>query len=279
MALAVVAALGAAVCSGLAAVLQAKAVARIPPSSPRPGLLLQLSRSGCYRLALLLVAAGFMLSLLALRDLPVFVVAVARASSLGVTALLAWPVLNVVPRRRELLAVGAMGAGLLLVVGTARPGPPDDVPTAVRVTLAVTLVVAVLLGLVLTHWVVAWAGSALAVVAGVDFALVGLAARTVDLSGLGTILLDPVAWVIVLAGSHGLLTYATALQRVAVTHATALMVGVETLVGALVGVLLLSDSSRPGWAPVSLAGFALALGSALRLATEPRIANPTSRLS
>jgi hypothetical protein len=170
-----------------------------------------------------------------------------------------------------------MGAGLLLVVGTARPGPPDDVPTAVRVVLVVALVIACLLGLVLTHWVAPWAGSALAVVAGLDFALVGLAARTVDLSAIGTTLLDPAAVVIVVAGSLGLLSFATALQRVAVTHATALMVGVETLVGALVGVLLLSDSSRPGWAPVSVAGFALALGSALRLATETKPAYPAPR--
>ena len=61
------------------------------------------------------------------------------------------------------------------------------------------------------------------------------------------------------------------------TNATALMVGVETVVGALVGVVLLSDSSRPGWVPASVTGFALALGGALLLATEERTGEPVMR--
>lgn len=278
MTVAVAAALCAAVCSGLAAVLQAKVVARVPVSTPRPGLLWQLARSGWYRLAMLLVALGFLLSLVALRELPVFVVAVTRASSLAVTALLAWPVLGIVPHRRQALALCAVGSGLVLVVGSARSGPPAQVETTVRATLVVAMVAAVLLAMALARRTGALAGSALAVVAGLDFALVGLGARAVDLAGPSPLLADPAAWVIVLAGGHGLLTYATALQRVAVTNATALMVGVETLVGAVVGVLLLSDSSRPGWVPVSMAGFAVAFSGALVLATDQRTSAPIAGL-
>lgn len=277
MTIAVVAALSAAICSGLAAVLQAMAVARVPVTGAHPGLLWRLARSSWYRAALLLVALGFLMSFVALRELPVFVVAVARASSLGVTALLAWPVLGVMPRRRDVLALVAVGAGLLLVVGSARAGPPDHVATTVHVTLAGVLAANVLMALVLGRHTGPRIGGALAVVAGLDFGLVGLGARSVDGSTPVDLLTDPAAWVVLIAGLHGLLTYAVALQRAAVTSATALMVGVETLFGALIGVVLLADSSRPGWAAVSVAGFALALGGAVVLASEQRTVVPVPR--
>ena len=200
MTIAVVAALSAAVCSGLAAVLQAKAVARVPVNGPHRYMLWQLAQSGWYRVALLLVGLGFLLSLLALQELPIFVVAVARASSLAVTALLAWPVLGLVPRRREALALCAVGAGLLLVVGSAQTGPPVHISTSVRATLLAAVAAAVLLGLTLARRNGPRAGSALAVVAGLDFALVGLGARAIDLSRPYELLADPAAWVIVLAG-------------------------------------------------------------------------------
>jgi len=102
----------------------------------------------------------------------------------------------------------------------------------------------------------------------------GLAARSMVWGGPVDLLFDTPVWIIVGAGLHGLLVFAAALQRAAVTSATALMVGVETLFGASVGVLLLADSSRPGLAPVSAAGFALALGGAVVLAGGQRAATP-----
>ena len=138
MTVAVAAALCAAVCSGLAAVLQAKAVARVGAERSQLGLMRQLTASGWYRLALLLVALGFLLSMVALRELPIFVVAVARASSLAVTALLAWPVLGLIPRRRDVVGLCAVASGLLLVVGSAQPGPAVQVATQVRAAMVAT---------------------------------------------------------------------------------------------------------------------------------------------
>ena len=84
--LALAAAFGAALCSGVAAVLQARVVGR-PAVASRLGVsfLVRLVRSGAYLGALALVGLGFLLSLLALRELPVFVVEVARATGRDVT--------------------------------------------------------------------------------------------------------------------------------------------------------------------------------------------------
>lgn len=277
MTLGLLAALGAALCSGVAAVLQARAVGR-PGSSERLGaaLLVRLLRSGTYLTGLALVAAGFLLSVVALHDLPVFVVAVARASSLGVTALLAWPLLGVRVGRREAAALVALAAGLVVVVASGEAGAVADVPSAVRWGLPVALIALVGLALVVERRPGPRAGVALAAVAGLDFGLVGVAARAVTGTTPGELVVDPALWALGGAGLHGLVVYAAALQRTTVTRATAALVGIETLSGAAAGILLLGDSPRPGWALAGAAGFALALAAALSLAgSQPVVSAQT----
>ena len=278
MTLGLVAALGAALCSGIAAILQARAVGR-SGSGTRMGaaLLARLARSGTYLAGLALVAAGFLLSVLALRELPVFVVAVARASSLGVTALLAWPLLGARVGRREVTALLGLVAGLLLVVASGRAGPVAEVPGAVRWGLPVALVALVLLARVVERRPGPRTGIALAGVAGLDFGLVGVSARAVTAEAPINLLLDPAVWTLGGAGLHGLLVYAGALQRSTVTSSTAALVGIETLSGAAAGILLLGDSPRPGWALAGAAGFVLALAGALALAGSQPAASTSAQ--
>ncbi len=265
--LAVVAAFGATLCSGVAAILQARVVGR-PEVASRLGVsfVARLARSRTYVAALALVGLGLLLSLLALRQLPVFVVAVARAGSLGVTALLAWPLLGVRLRRREVAALVALGIGLVLVVSAAQAGPAAVIGPGLRPGLLGALVLVVALAFVVERWHGPRAGVALAAVAGVDFGLVGVAARVVSTVELAQLPTDLAAWTLAAAGLHGLLTYAAALQRSTVTSATAAMVGVETLSAAVAGTLLLGDSPRPGWALAAAGGFLLAVAGAVTLA-------------
>ena len=89
MTVALIAVSAAAICSGSAAVLQAIAVRSLPAAvGMSAGFLGRLARSPRYLAALVLVALGFALSLVALRTLPLFVVQAGRASGLAVTALL-----------------------------------------------------------------------------------------------------------------------------------------------------------------------------------------------
>lgn len=273
MTLGLVAALAAALCSGIAAVLQARAVGRSGSDTTGAALMARLVRSGTYLAGLALVAAGFLLSVLALRELPVFVVAVARASSLGVTALLAWPLLGVRVGRREVAALLGLSAGLLLVVASGEAGPVAEVPDAVRWGLPVALVALVLLALVVQRQTGPRTGIALAAVAGLGFGLVGVSARAVTAEAPLDLLLDPAVWTLGGAGLHGLLVYASALQRSTVTSATAALVGIETLSGAAAGILLLGDSPRPGWALAGAVGFVLALTGALALAGSQPVAS------
>jgi hypothetical protein len=103
-------------------------------------------------------------------------------------------------------------------------------------------------------------------------------------SEVGALLKNPTTYALAVACVVALLTYSTALQRGTVTQATAPLVVGETIAPAIVGVMLLGDRPREGWAWVAVLGFALAVGGALSLARhgelsedealQPEIAQP-----
>jgi drug/metabolite transporter (DMT)-like permease len=266
--LALIGVVAAALCSGAAAVLQARAV-RLEP--PRAGLdatlLIRLGRRPTYLVALLLVALGFALSFLALRTLPLFVVQSGRSASLAVTAVLSVVVLRARLTRVETGAVLGTVAGLVLLAGSAAATRSDAVPDGTRLGLLVGVVAvavaAALAARVLSH---AHAGLVLAVLAGLAFAALALGARTLrDLDPV-SLVTDPAVWAMGLAGLLGLLLTAQALQRTPVVVTTVAMVATETLVGSALGMVLCGDRPAPGAGGLAVAGFTLVLGGALTLA-------------
>ena len=68
-----------------------------------------------------------------------------------------------------------------------------------------------------------------------------------------------------LSGALAFLLYSLALQRSSVTVATAPMIVVQTAGPAVVGVLLLGDAVRSGWAVGALVGFVLTAVGAITL--------------
>ena len=267
-ALALLAVAAAALCSGAAAVLQASAVSRLPPaSSVRTGLVLRLARSPRYLLALALIAAGFALAIFALRTLPLFAVQAGRASSLGVTAVLSVLVLGVRLRRPETVAVVCIGAGLMVVGLTAGVQSTAEVGAGVRLALlaavAITIPVAAAAARMANQPA---AGLLLAVLAGACFAMLALGARIVIGFAPLTLLADPAAWAMAGAGALGLLYGALALQRASVVTVTSAMVATETVLGALLGMVVCGDAPAPGLGVFAGIGFVLVLFGALALA-------------
>lgn len=268
MTLALLAVAGAAVCSGSAAVLQASAVSRLPQAaSMSAGFIGRLARSPRYLLALVLVACGFGLSILALRTLPLFVVQAGRASSLAITALLSVLLLRVRLRTMEVLAVLGIGAGLVVVAATAGPQSPAAVGTAVRLALlGAVLVIAFAAGVALRIGAPAHAGVLLALLAGLCFGLLALGARLLHGLSPQVLIADPVAWAMAGAGGLGLLLGAMSLQRAGVVTVTSAMVATETVVGAVLGMIICGDRPAAGTGALALGGFLLVLAGALVLA-------------
>ena len=275
MLLAVLAVAAAALCYGASAVLQAAAVTRA--SGPGvTGLLGGLARDPRYVGGLALVACGFLLSLVAVRALPLFVVQAGRASSLGVTAVLAAATLGTRLRRHEVAALVGVAAGLLGVALAAAPQGPADVSDAVRwATLAAAGVLAALTLAVVRGRPSARAGTALAVLAGSGFGLLSLGARVLGPISVPGVLADPSVWAIGLSGATGLVAGALALQRGTVVTVTTTMVATEAAVGSLLGVAV-GDRPASGMGGLAVAGFVVTVGSALLLArfAAPAVTDP-----
>jgi hypothetical protein len=263
--LAVLAVAGAALCYGASAVLQAAAVAR-SGRADLTGLVGGLARDPRYLSGLLLVAGGFLFSVVAIRALPLFVVQAGRASSLGVTAVLAALVLGTRLRRRESLALGGVAVGLVAVALAATPQGPATVPGAVRwAVLAAAVLLAALTVAAVRTGPSARTAALVAALAGSCFGLLALSARVLGPIALPGVLTDPSAYAVGVAAAGGLLAGALALQRGSVVAVTTTMVATEAALGSLLG-LAVGDRPADGLAWLAAAGFVVTVGSALLLA-------------
>lgn len=261
-------ALASAVCYGTGAVLQGYSARRIQRSSGLdPRLIARAVRQGPYLAGVALDLVGFVLSLAALRGLPLFVVQAAVASNLAVIALLSVPVFGERLLLREWVGVGAVVAGLALLAASAQGGPAGPVGNGVRWAMVLLAALALLAGIPVARWPARLATPVLGVLAGLAFSAVGVGARIArDPGSIPALLHDPAKLAVILGGLGGMLLYTAALQRGSVTRSTGAVVVVETAVPAVIGLVWLGDQARPGWAAAAVAGFLLAVLGALVLA-------------
>ncbi|MEV7773771.1 hypothetical protein [Kitasatospora sp. NPDC086791] len=259
-------ALVATVCFGFGAVFQARGARSAPRADRvRAGLLAALARSWQFLVGTLLDIAGFVLSIVALRSLPLFLVQAVTNAGLAVTALAAVWLLGAHLHRADVAGILAVVVGLtLLAVGSGHEGR-NHAPAAFHWTLLAVTVVMLLATLVLVRRDGTAAAAGLGLLAGVGFGVTSLAVRVLDASGPLAVLADPAAYALVVGGLGGYLAYALALQRGTVTAATAAGTVVETFGPALVGVLALGDAARPGLEWCALTGFAVAVGGTFLL--------------
>ena len=255
-------------CAGTANVLQAREARRVRTvASLSPSLMVRLLARAGYRAALALLGVGMLLALYALRVLPVFLVQAGRSASLGVTAVLSVLVLGARPRRSEFVAVAVTVGGLVALVLSTAPQLSVQVPDGPRLALIGAVAAVTAAGV----WASragpgARSGVTLAALAGLCYAIVAVAGRTLRGVAPLTLVWDPSAWAMALAGLLGLLLTASALQRASAVTVTGVTVGTETVVAAVLGVLLCGDRPAAGGTAYAVVGFALVLAGALALA-------------
>jgi hypothetical protein len=263
--LAVLAVAGAALSYGASAVFQASAVARAGRND-LTGLLGGLARDPRYLAGLALVAVGFLLSVVAIRALPLFVVQAGRASSLGVTAVLAALVLGTRLHHREKLALCGVALGLVAVALAARPQGPASVSDAVRwAVLGVAVVLAGATVAAARTRPSARSAALVAARAGSCLGVLALAAPVLGPLALPGVLGDPSAYAVGVASAAGLVAGALALQRGSVVAVTTTMVATEAALGSLLG-LTVGDRPADGLGWLAALGFVVTVGSALLLA-------------
>jgi drug/metabolite transporter (DMT)-like permease len=258
-----VAAGAAAVCYGVGSVLQALGARRTARGAFELGLLVRLARELPYLAGLALDLAGFVLTVVALRSLPLFLVQSVVAANVGVTAIAAMLLLKVRLRPLEIFALLMVASGLILLALSAKPGDADPLPEWAQWVLVASLPVLAACAGAAARGTSRASAVTLAAAAGTGFGAVGIAAR-----GLGTprpwwhAVSTPGSWAIIGFGALAVVAFAATLQRGSVT----VVAGTETVVPSVVGFAALGDATRASFGPpVTAAGFALALAGVFLL--------------
>jgi drug/metabolite transporter (DMT)-like permease len=273
-----VAALVAASCYGVAAVMQAVAVRAASRRSPHdgpagtalgsvdPGLVVRMLRQWRFVASLGLDLIGFLAQLVALRRLPLFAVQAMIAGNLAVTAVLAAWLIKVKLSWREWLAVAGVVVGVGLLGASAGAEGATAVSSRFKLALLVAVVAVAVAGVLASRLSRPARTPALGAVAGLGYGVVAVAARVLPGYSPAELIRDPAAYALAAAGVVSFMLYATALESGSVTVATAAVVLAETAPPALIGILFLGDHTRPGLAPLAAAAFVLAVTSAVLLA-------------
>jgi drug/metabolite transporter (DMT)-like permease len=263
----------AALCYGIASVMQAVAAREASKRSQAdaaagvdPGLLPRMLHQWRFVASIVIDTLGFVAQLVALRRLPLFAVQAMVAANLAVIAVLASVLIGVALSWREWLAVTGVVAGVGLLGSSAGPEGATQAGTAFKLALIVATAGLVLLGLAAARLRDPARTLMLGTVAGLGYGIVGIAARVLNGFGPLTLLRDPAAYAVAAAGIVSFVFYATALEAGSVTVATAAVVLTETLPPAIIGVIFLGDKTRPGLTPAAAVGFAVAVLSAVMLA-------------
>lgn len=264
MLLGLLAALAAAALYSVAAVGQASAARRLPPIEDG---VLRLARAAVTNPLLMstivMDLVGALLHLVAINRIPLYLAQAGIAAQLPLTAIISALVLRERLTGRDSLAIASTFAGIAVLAADAGDsGVPGHRPLLV-VGLYAGLAAVLALSSVAYRGTGRLAGAGLSLLAGFAYSGTTLGARLLDAPYWSA---HSLVLVVLIAASGGLgfWLYSFAMQRVSVAAASAPLVLSETLVPALVGVLVLGDGV-PSW-PVISVGLVLAMVGAIYLA-------------
>src|SRR5579863_9857726 len=272
-----VAALVAALCYGIAAVMQAMAVqaaSRRTAAAHKsrlgtvdPGLVLRMLHQWPFIASLGLDLVGFVAQLVALRQLPLFAAQAIIAGNLAVTAVFAAWLIHLELAWREWLAVAGVILGVGLLGSSAGPHAATGVSPQFKLALILAVAGVAVAGIAASRLRNSnMRTPVLGAVAGLGYGVLAVAARVLPGYSPHELIRDPAAYALAAAGIVSFMLYATALEGGSVTVATAAVVLAETTPPAVVGVMLLGDQTRPGLGWVAVLGFSLAIVCAVALA-------------
>ncbi|GFG73271.1 hypothetical protein [Mycobacterium botniense] len=272
-------ALGCSLCYGTASVWQAAATRSVNAGSGSgvdAMLLVRAVRQWRYLAGLGLDGLGFLLQVVALRLVPIYVVAAALAASLAVTAVGAAWVLSARLAPVERVAVGVVCVGLAMLGLAAGPEGSRHGPTGLGWALLGMVAAVFLAGAAAGRLGDRWRALVLGLAAGGGFGVVEVGVRLIDVIDPTSAAwyINPALYAVAAGGVAGYVLLTSALGRGSVTTAVAGMVVGETIGPALVGVGWLGDRTRDGLGWMVVTGFAIAVAGTLALARFGEAADP-----
>jgi drug/metabolite transporter (DMT)-like permease len=269
----IAAALGCAACNGCGVVLQKVGVNQVKAT---PKLITNLA----YMSGIALNLIGWLLTLLAVGILPLFLVQSIVASNIVIAAILDQQLLkDRIPRYGYRLIVVIL-IGLCILSLTAAP-----VTKAPQLSLAITLFS--LIGLIAIGFIGVlliklkhnhYTPLGLAILAGTSFGALSIIGRllVVNLSILD-IIINPLAWMMLLYSLVGVTSLTFALKHASVTKVNSVSVAMQTVVPAVIGITLLGDTVKDGFMVVTVVTLIITLVASITLASLHHKANPERR--
>jgi drug/metabolite transporter (DMT)-like permease len=264
-------ALGCSVCYGTASVLQAVATRSVEPagnSGVDAVLLMRAVRQWRYLAGIGLDGLGFLLQVMALRLVPIYVVAAALAASIAVTGIVSAWVLSARLSSAEWTAVGVVCVSLAVLACAAGPGHFRRAPAGLGWALIGVVAAIFIAGAAAGRLRDRERALALGLGAGSGFGVVEVGVRLMDVFDptKAAFYTHPALYAAAGGGAAGFLLLTSALQRGSVTTTVAAMVVGETIAPALVGVVWLGDTARAGLGWLVIVGFVVAVSGTLVLA-------------
>jgi drug/metabolite transporter (DMT)-like permease len=211
---------------------------------------------------------GFLLQVIALRLVPIYVVAAALAASIAVTGIVSAWVLSARLSPAEWTAVGVVCVSLAVLACAAGPGHFRRGPAGLGWALLGVVVAVFIAGAAAGRLSDRERALALGFGAGSGFGVVEVGVRLIDVVDptKGAFYTNPAVYAAIAGGAAGFLLLTSAFQRGSVTTTVAAMVVGETIAPALVGAVWLGDRAREGLGWLVVLGFAIAVAGTLVLA-------------
>ncbi|OBK63560.1 hypothetical protein A5656_09125 [Mycobacterium gordonae] len=264
-------ALACSVCYGTASVLQAAAARSVEAGSGSgvdAVLLMRALRQWRYLVGIGLDGLGFAFQVVALRLVPIYVVAAALAASIAVTAIVAAWMLSVRLSRAEWTAVGVVCVGLAMLGIAAGPEGDGHGPAGLAWALLGVAAVVFIAGAAAGRLPDRPRALALGLSAGTGFGLVEVGVNLIDSLDptKAAFYANPALYASAVGGVAGFLLLTSALHRGSVTTAVAGMVVGETVLPAIIGVVWLGDQTGDGLGWMVAAGLGVAVAATLVLA-------------
>lgn len=226
-------------------------------------------RSKEFVLGTIFLLVGFAGGAIAARFLPLFLSQTIVSANLIITALLGAVMLDNKLHTRDWVAMTMVIASLLMLALSSAHHAGGGEQRSFHWYLFIATATLSAVGC-LAAYKLGKRGAILdGALAGVMFGIIAVGVRVLD--GVHpfdplTILLDPAAWTIALAGVVGFYVQTVALQVGHVNGVTAVLVVGETAAPGIIGVVFLNDTAKPGMAIVALIGFIGAVVGAVLVA-------------
>jgi len=272
MLIGVIAALVACFSYGTASVLQSRAARQEGESAvaaPTFRSTMSAILAPLFLAGMLLDGLGFLGSLVSARLIPLFLSQTIMSANLAVTAVLSVLVLGVRLRTRDWTAIAIVLAALC-VLGFSAGELGTEVPGRhMHWSVLAAAVLIFVFGVVLVRVLGTKAAVPAGLIAGILYGAMAVAVRIahgLDPFQWHTLVSDPAAWAVLVAGGGGFYLFTVALQIGSVNGVAAALVMGETVIPGVVGVLLLGDVAKPGLGWLVGVAFATAVAGAVAIA-------------